>query len=63
MNSGLEFAELWDRCIGFLNDRKFISVATSYRDQVRSRVVDYVNDGLQILNPQSNLLTGKENTS
>ncbi len=48
MSSPLEFAELQGRCIGFLNDRKFISVGTSYRDQVRSRVVDYVNDGLQI---------------
>ncbi len=44
----MEFAELQERCIKFLNDRKFISVATSYRDQVRSRVVDYVNDGLRI---------------
>ena len=49
MGSPLEFGELRDRCIGFLNDRKFISVATSYKDQVRSRVVDYVNDGLQII--------------
>ena len=44
----MEFSELQERCIRFLNERKFISVATSYRDQVRSRVVDYVNDGLRI---------------
>ncbi len=48
MGSAMEFAKLQDRCVRFLNERKFISVATSYKDQVRSRVVDYVNDGLRI---------------
>jgi general stress protein 26 len=44
----MEFAQLQDRCIRFLNERRYIYAATSYKDQVRSRIVDYVNDGLRI---------------
>jgi len=48
MEGAMELAELQDRCIRFLNERKYISVATSYKEHVRSRVVDFVNDGLRI---------------
>ena len=48
MDNPLDFAELQGRCITFLNDRKTISLATSYQDYVRARVVDYVNEGLRI---------------
>ncbi len=44
----VDFLELQDRCIKYLNDRKFISLATAWQDHVRVRVVDYVNDGLRI---------------
>ena len=48
MDSSLNFKELQERCIKFLNDRKYICAATAYNNRVRSRLVDYVNRGLQI---------------
>lgn len=48
MSNSLDYRQLQEICVKYLNERKFISVATSYRDQVRARVVDYVNDGLRI---------------
>lgn len=48
MSYSLDYNQLQEICVNYLNERKFISVATSYRDRVRARVVDYVNDGLRI---------------
>jgi hypothetical protein len=48
MNTPLDFQELNAKCIKYLNDRKFISVATAYQNQVRARVVDYCNQGIQV---------------
>jgi len=48
MNTSLNSEELQERCINFLNDRKYFSGATAYNNRVRARVVDYVNKGLQI---------------
>jgi general stress protein 26 len=48
MNDLVDFGQLQDRCTKYLNDRKYISLATAYQDRVRARVVDYVNDGLKI---------------
>jgi len=48
MNTSLNFKELEGRCIKLLNDKKYIYLATAYQNQVRSRVVDYVNKGIQI---------------
>lgn len=49
MSESLNYDELQNRCVQYLNERKFISVATSDRDQVRARVVDYINDGIRIV--------------
>jgi general stress protein 26 len=48
MNSSIDFSELQDRCLKFLNERKYVSLATARENHVRVRVVDYVNDGLRI---------------
>jgi len=48
MNSPLEYEKLQEKCIKYLNDRKFISAATGLQNQVRVRVVDYVNDGIRL---------------
>ncbi len=48
MNSPLNFERLQEKCVKYLNERKFISVATGLENQVRVRVVDYVNDGIRL---------------
>ena len=44
----LEYSKLRDKCVRYLIERKYITLATSYQDQVRSRIVDYVNGGITI---------------
>jgi uncharacterized pyridoxamine 5'-phosphate oxidase family protein len=48
MNSSLDFMNVQEKCIQYLNERKFISLATALQNEVRSRIVDYVNDGIRI---------------
>lgn len=48
MNQPLDFERLQEKCVKYLNDRKFISAATGFQNQVRVRVVDYVNDGIRL---------------
>ena len=48
MSGSPDFISLRERCIEYLNDRKYISLATALQNEVRSRIVDYVNDGISI---------------
>jgi general stress protein 26 len=48
MNTSLNFEALYDTCLTVLNENSLIYLATADNDRVRSRVVDYANNGLHI---------------
>ena len=48
MTTSLDFEALQDKCIKILNKNTLIVLATAYNGHVRSRTVDYINNGMQI---------------